>query len=68
MYDATYRESFEQLQFWIEDLKKNLTTPIMLALAGNKSDKADELVVPLEEAHNFAQKHGISIVMEVSAK
>ena len=40
----------------------------MLALAGNKSDKADELVVPLEEAHNFAQKHGIAIVMEVSAK
>jgi glycine cleavage system regulatory protein len=40
----------------------------MLALAGNKSDKAGDLVVSLEEAHNFAQKHDISIVMEVSAK
>ncbi len=68
VYDATYRESFEHLQFWIDDIKKNYSGPITMAIAGNKSDKAGELTVTLEEAHNFAQMNGISVVAEVSAK
>ena len=70
VYDATYRESFEALDFWVGDVKKNLPANenLVLAIVGNKSDKAEELVVSLEEAHNFAQKHKISIVREVSAK
>jgi GTPase SAR1 family protein len=56
VYDATFRESFESLDFWVGDLKKNLPNSqnLVLAIVGNKSDKADELVVSLEEAHNFA--------------
>jgi Ras-related protein Rab-4B len=75
VYDATFRETFDQLSFWIGDISKNLlggndigTGNFIVALVGNKTDKAEDIQVSLEDAHEFAKTNHIDIVMEVSAK
>jgi len=50
VYDATFRETFDQLSFWIGDISKNLlggnqisSGNFILALVGNKTDKAEDI-------------------------
>jgi len=38
VYDITSLESFYDIKDWVKELKKNVDTPIVLCLLGNKSD------------------------------
>ncbi len=66
VYDITSWQSFEQLPFWINEIKKG--DPHMpLLILGNKLDLEKERAVSKEKAMKFAEQNNISYY-EVSAK
>ncbi|KAL0224502.1 hypothetical protein P9112_003892 [Eukaryota sp. TZLM1-RC] len=67
VYDITRRETFLNLQTWLEDCRAHATTDICITLVGNKSDKEDQRQVPYEEAAEFAERNGL-LFLEASAK
>ena len=57
VYDITRSDSFEKLKdFWIKELKENASSDIILAIAGNKSDKYEFEEVSLKEGIELAQE------------
>ena len=71
VYDITKKESFENIQTWIELAKKNAPKDALYFLVGNKIDKGmenEELrQVSQEEAQNFAGDNNMTF-FEVSAQ
>jgi small GTP-binding protein len=70
VYDVTNRESFHNLQNWMEEIERSLTkegTPMILI--GNKIDAASgyRRQVSREDGQAFAQEHKMSF-LETSAK
>lgn len=66
-YDITNRQSFENVQLWIEDCINNSPKSITIVLVGNKCDLDTKRVVSVEEGIGFANKKGINF-FETSAK
>lgn len=66
VYDTTNRESMEQAESWMQQLKETAPEQTVLALAGNKMDKSGKQV-QMADGQGFARKHDIKIVSEVSA-
>ena len=67
VYDITDRESFEKINFWMENIKNNAPENAKLILVGNKCDLANERKVSYEEGENYAKKFNIKF-FESSAK
>ena len=69
IYDITKRDTFEKLEFWLEDLKENSDNlnNLFIYLIGNKNDLEERREVDFEEANNFAKEKNIPYI-EVSAK
>jgi Ras-related protein Rab-5C len=66
VYDITAPDSFDRAKFWIDELQKN-SPDTLIALVGNKCDRADDRAVSLSEAKKFA--NGLSLIhIEASAK
>ena len=61
MYDVTNRESFEHLEFWIEDIKEKSKPNIPIYLIGNKTD-LDEREIKIDEGKKLADKHGYKFI------
>ena len=61
MYDITHYDTFKEVDFWLNDIKAKLGNdyPIVYAIVGNKADLADQMMVPIEDAHKFAKTNGI---------
>eukprot|EP00386_Alphamonas_edax_P008849 GDKI01028967.1.p1 GENE.GDKI01028967.1~~GDKI01028967.1.p1 ORF type:complete len:205 (-),score=74.26 GDKI01028967.1:577-1191(-) len=55
VYDVCNRGSFQKADYWIEEVRKERGTDILIALVGNKADMADKRQVPTDEAENKAQ-------------
>jgi small GTP-binding protein len=66
VYDITNRNSFNSLDYWLNQIKKN-TGKIPVVLAGNKVDIADQRKVSTKEGQEFATKHNL-LYLETSAK
>jgi Ras-related protein Rab-6A len=66
-YDITSRASFLNTSKWIEDIRNERGSDVIIALVGNKTDLADKRVVSLEEGEEKATKEGI-LFIETSAK
>ncbi|CAF0734406.1 unnamed protein product [Adineta steineri] len=66
MYDATNRESFENVKNWLKDIGANRGEAVIKLIVGNKCDLITEKIVDFEEAKAFAVSLNISLV-EVSA-
>ena len=67
VYDVTNKESFENLQSWVDQLKGvDIKNPIY-ALVGNKCDLSSEKKVSDKDAKSFANKYNMKF-LEVSAK
>ena len=59
VYDITTRESFEEINFWVNTVKDILKEDkIVFGLAGNKKDLFQEEVVEEEEGEKKAQEIG----------
>ncbi|CAD8059655.1 unnamed protein product [Paramecium sonneborni] len=67
VYDITKRDSFHNLQRWMEEIKNNGNANMVITLCGNKVDLESERAVTYEEGWQFAQQHQL-IFLETSAK
>jgi len=66
VYDITNRESYEHIEYWIEELSRDGTDAYKM-IVGNKSDLEDQRVVSTKEAKEFARTQN-SGFMEASSK
>lgn len=67
VYDITNRDTFTNVQTWIEDCKNQSPKTVFLVLVGNKSDLDDKRAVKYEEGIELANKNGM-MFFETSAK
>ena len=67
VYDITNRESFNNVNVWVEDCKNETAKTIQIVLVGNKTDLEDKRQVDTEEGEQLAEKYGI-LFYETSAK
>ena len=67
VYDITDKESFEKINFWVDNIKNNAPENAKLILVGNKCDLANERKVSYEEGENYAKNLNIKF-FEASAK
>ena len=67
VYDIADKESFEKLNFWMENIKNNAPEDAKIILVGNKQDLTSERHVSIEEGENYAKKFNIKF-FEVCAK
>lgn len=67
VYDVTNRQSFMDIDKWVEDVRNERGTDVIIMVAGNKIDLADKRVVTLEEGDAKAADLNVMHI-EVSAK
>ena len=62
VYDITRKETFDDIiNYWVPEIKENAPKDIILALAGNKSDKYDKTEVSEEEGKSLAKEMIINL-------
>ena len=66
VFDVTNENSFVNLKFWLESLKKNADPSICKIMCGNKTDKEDR-VISREDAEKLANENEMKYY-DVSAK
>lgn len=70
VYEVTKEKTFENVTKWMEELKYNAESDIVIMLVGNKVDLCDTnpsmRKVKTEEAKKFASAHGL-LFAETSA-
>jgi len=62
VFDVTSRESFENIQVWLQDVYKFASQDIPMILVGNKADMVASRQVSDEEAQAFANTLGIKYI------
>ena len=68
VYDITNRKSFDELEFWYDQVIENCSDSIVvIAIAANKSDLYEEQNVDFDEGKEFAKKKSINIIEETSS-
>ena len=67
VYDISNTESFDKLDYWIEQIKTNSQEFAKMILFGNKSDIIEERKISKEEGEQYAKNNNIHF-FEVSAK
>ena len=68
VFDVTNKESLDDAQKWISDLKQYAPAHLVIALAGNKCDLYGKEEVSVEEGCEFQQKNNIEVFQQTSAK
>ncbi|KAK8949788.1 Ras-related protein Rab11C [Platanthera guangdongensis] len=66
IYDITKRQTFENIQRWLRELRDHADSNIVIMMAGNKSDLKHLRAVSTEDAESMAEKEGLSF-LETSA-
>lgn len=66
IYDIAKRDTFENVQVWLRELRQHADKNIILMLVGNKSDLRHLRAVPTDEAREFAEKNNM-LFIETSA-
>ena len=67
VYDITNDASFKQVPKWIEDVRAERGTDVIIMLVGNKTDLSDKREVSTEEGEKKANEMGVMFI-ETSAK
>jgi len=67
VYDVSSRSSFQNVTKWIEEVRVERGSDVVIAVVGNKSDLVDRREVSVEEGETLAQKEK-TIFVETSAK
>lgn len=67
VYDISNRETFTNIQSWLQDCKDICPKDTILALVGNKIDLDDKRQVSVSEAKEYAAENNM-IFLETSAK
>lgn len=66
MYDVADKESFDAVDEWINELRSNVSNPIVIAIVGNKIDLGN-VIISEEELQSYAQRVG-ALYATTSAK
>lgn len=66
VYDITKKQTFDNVNRWLRELRDNADSNIVIMLAGNKSDLNHLRVVSDNDARILAEKEGLSF-LETSA-
>ena len=67
VFDVTSEKSFDEVQRWLSDLKDSGPPQVIIALAANKCDLANQRAISQSTAEEFARENSISIVKQTSA-
>jgi len=67
VYDITNRQSFLRAKSWIKELQRQGSPSIVICLAGNKLDLAEQRAVETDEARSYAEENNL-LFFETSAK
>ena len=67
VYDITNRQSYDGLNYWIDEVKQNGQTSTLFTIAGNKCDDIDNEKVEVNEAKAYAKQNNASLFL-ASAK
>lgn len=62
------QSSFDNVKFWLKELRTYSNPDIQIFLIGNKCDLEDKRVVSYDTAKQFAENESIKFFMETSAK
>ncbi|KAH7657034.1 Small GTPase superfamily ARF/SAR type protein [Dioscorea alata] len=66
VYDITKRQTFDNIQRWLRELRDHADSNIVIMMAGNKSDLAHLRSVQADDAQELAETEGLSF-LETSA-
>lgn len=66
VYDITKKQTFDNAERWLNELREHADQEIVILLVGNKSDLRHIRAVTTEEAREFAEKHSLFFI-ETSA-
>lgn len=67
VYDITDRQSFEALDYWMNEIRQYSDESVEIILIGNKIDQFENREISTEEGTNKARRLGLKF-METSAK
>ena len=67
VFSMTDESSFEKLKEWVRELQSNVDEPLVLAIACNKADLAEQRTVSYDAATSYAASIG-ALIYETSAK
>ncbi|XP_008336817.1 RAB6B, member RAS oncogene family a isoform X1 [Cynoglossus semilaevis] len=67
VYDVTNVNSFQQTSKWIEDVRSERGSDVIIMLVGNKTDLADKRQITIEEGEQRAKELNVMFI-ETSAK
>ena len=68
VYAIDKRESFENLEIWLNEIKTKGNPDVKIFLVGNKNDLEDKRVVRTDEGKKFNEDNKFSLFIETSAK
>jgi len=68
VYSINDYKSFQNLDTWITQLKKNAPVNNKILLIGNKSDENESREVSYDDGKKICQKYNLELFMEVSSK
>ncbi|OHT11725.1 small GTP-binding protein [Tritrichomonas foetus] len=67
VFDVTEQSTFDSINEWVAEFRKNALANAIIYLAGNKTDLLDQREISFDQANEFAQNNSMKY-FEVSAK
>ena len=68
VFDVTCRQSFEAVDRWVEDVRRERGEDVLIALVGNKADLGEARQIGAAEGEAKARALNAEIFLETSAK
>ncbi|CAG9317470.1 unnamed protein product [Blepharisma stoltei] len=71
VYDTTAKHTFENCEYWLDEIRQNASADVVLYLVANQVDLIDSgeaREVTTEEGRKFAERHQLAGFKETSAK
>ena len=68
VYSINSKESFDNVEMWLRELRTHSNPDVKVFLIGNKSDLEAEREVTTEQGENFYKQNNLNLFLESSAK
>ena len=68
VYSINSKETFDNVEMWLRELKSHSNPDVKVFLIGNKTDLEEEREVTTEQGENFYKQNNLNLFLESSAK
>ena len=68
VYSITNKDSFDNIDVWLKELKMHSNPDVKVFVIGNKMDLEKDRKVDFEQGVNYTKENGLDLFMESSAK